>query len=106
MISDFNWMKRMLSHNVRMPSAVISGYGELLRQELLTPEEQKKAILDICENIIKTRGGASICKDPGNGGSGEDAVQIIGQGFPDRAVAGACDFTAFDHIPDCDFVPQ
>lgn len=51
MISDFNWMKRMLSHNVRMPSAVISGYGELLRQELLTPEEQKKAILDICENI-------------------------------------------------------
>lgn len=51
MFSDFDWMKRMLSHNVRMPTAVITGYGELLRQGLLTPEEQEKAILDICENI-------------------------------------------------------
>lgn len=51
MFSDFDWMKRMLSHNVRMPTAVIAGYGELLRQDLLTPAEQKKAVLDICENI-------------------------------------------------------
>ena len=37
--------------------------------------------LNVCKRkaktLIKTRGGASICKDPGNGGSGEDAVQII-----------------------------
>lgn len=51
MVSDFNWIKRMLSHNVRMPVAVITGYGELLRQGLLSPAEQEKAILDICDNI-------------------------------------------------------
>ena len=38
MISDMNWMKRMLSHNVRMPMSIITGYGELLRQGLLSPE--------------------------------------------------------------------
>jgi len=51
MISDINWIKRMLSHNVRMPMSVITGYGELLRQGLLSPEEQKTVIDSICDNI-------------------------------------------------------
>lgn len=51
MVSDFEWMKRMLSHNVRMPLSIITGYGELLRQGLLTPEEQACAISDICDNV-------------------------------------------------------
>lgn len=51
MISDNNWIKRMLSHNVRMPMSIITGYGELLRQGLLTPEEQKDIIDNICDNI-------------------------------------------------------
>ncbi|MBR2852330.1 MAG: hypothetical protein IKB91_08100, partial [Anaerotignum sp.] len=51
MISDMNWMKRMLSHNVRMPMSIITGYGELLRQGLLSPEEQQGIIRDICDNI-------------------------------------------------------
>lgn len=48
---DIVLMKRMISHNVRMPMAVISGYGELLRQGLLSEAEKEKCILNICENI-------------------------------------------------------
>lgn len=51
MISDIMWLKRMLSHNVRMPMSVINGYGELLRQGLLSPEEKEEAIQNICDNI-------------------------------------------------------
>lgn len=51
MISDNNWIKRMLSHNVRMPMSIITGYGELLRQGLLTAEEQQDIIDNICDNI-------------------------------------------------------
>lgn len=51
MISDMNWIKRMLSHNVRMPMSIITGYGELLRQGLLSPEEQRDIISNICDNI-------------------------------------------------------
>lgn len=51
MISDMNWIKRMLSHNVRMPMSIITGYGELLRQGLLTMEEQRDVIENICDNI-------------------------------------------------------
>lgn len=51
MISDTDWMKRVLSHNARMPMAIITGYGELLRQGMLSCEEQQEVILDICENI-------------------------------------------------------
>lgn len=52
MSSDLNWLRRMLSHNVRMPMAVITGYGELLRQGLLSAEEQGNVIDCICENIL------------------------------------------------------
>lgn len=52
MSSDLNWLRRMLSHNVRMPMSVITGYGELLRHGLLSAEEQTDAIDCICENIL------------------------------------------------------
>ncbi len=79
MISDFNWMKRMLSHNVRMPSAVISGYGELLRQELLTPEEQKKAILDICENITYINDLLCLVLEDGTQNEAAERVELGAQ---------------------------
>lgn len=46
-----NWTRRMLSHNVRMPMSVISGYGELLKQGLLNEKEKEECIGAICENI-------------------------------------------------------
>lgn len=45
------WVKRMLSHNVRMPMAVIAGYGELLKKKLLREDEKEQCIISICENI-------------------------------------------------------
>ncbi len=49
--SDLQWLKRMLSHNVRMPMSVILGYEELLKQGLLSVKEQRVAMQTICENI-------------------------------------------------------
>lgn len=45
-------LKRMLSHNVRMPMAVISGYGELLKKGLLNDDEKEKCVMNICDNIF------------------------------------------------------
>ena len=44
-------MKRMVSHNVRMPMAVITGYGELLKRGLLSDKEKEECIRVVCENI-------------------------------------------------------
>lgn len=49
---DIIWMRRMVSHNVRMPMAIIRGYGDVLRQKLLTETEKQKAIDIICQNIV------------------------------------------------------
>ena len=49
--SEFVLMKRMVSHNVRMPMAVISGYGELLKRGLLSEKEKEECIQVVCENI-------------------------------------------------------
>lgn len=49
---DVAWMRRMVSHNVRMPMAIIRGYGDVLRQNLLSEGEKQKAIDCICENIV------------------------------------------------------
>ena len=29
------WMRRMISHNIKMPMSIISGYAELLKQGIL-----------------------------------------------------------------------
>ena len=51
MITDVNWIKRMLSHNMRMPMSVITGYGELMKQGLLSFDEMEEVISNICDNI-------------------------------------------------------
>ena len=58
-----NWMRRMLSHNVRMPMSVISGYGELLKQDLLTEKEKEECIGVICENITYLNQCLSVILD-------------------------------------------
>ena len=63
MITDVNWIKRMLSHNMRMPMSVISGYGELMKQGLLTAEEMEEAVNNICENINYMNGILKVVLD-------------------------------------------
>ena len=63
MITDVNWIKRMLSHNMRMPMSVITGYGELMKQGLLTPAEMEEVIENICENINYMNGVLKVVLD-------------------------------------------
>ena len=63
MITDVNWIKRMLSHNMRMPMSVINGYGELMKQGLLTVEEMEEAVNNICENINYMNGILKVVLD-------------------------------------------
>ena len=52
LFEDVVWFKRLMAHNVRMPLAIISGYGELLQSGTLTSrEEEQKCIDKICSNI-------------------------------------------------------
>lgn len=46
-MDDVAWFKRLMSHNVRMPLAIISGYTELLLSDSLESEEDKKECLEI-----------------------------------------------------------
>lgn len=49
---DVTQFKRMMAHNVRMPLAVISGYGELLLNDgFSSREEELDCIRKICSNI-------------------------------------------------------
>ena len=49
---DVVWFKRMMAHNIRMPLAIISGYGELLANDSFsTREEELDCIQKICKNI-------------------------------------------------------
>lgn len=50
--SDVAWFKRLMAHNVRMPFAVILGYGEMLEEDgFATREEELECIRKICRNI-------------------------------------------------------
>jgi len=49
---DVVWFKRMLAHNIRMPLAIIAGYGELLgNNSFSSREEELDCIRKICKNI-------------------------------------------------------
>ncbi|MBR6652203.1 MAG: HAMP domain-containing histidine kinase, partial [Anaerotignum sp.] len=76
MISDMNWMKRMLSHNVRMPMSSITGYGELLRQGLLSPEEQQGIISNICDNINYMNDVLKVVLDEAEDGQTAEKVDL------------------------------
>lgn len=67
-ISEVVLLRRMLSHNVRMPMAVISGYGDLLKQGLLNENEKEKCIENICENIFYMNQILKVVLDDENSG--------------------------------------
>jgi signal transduction histidine kinase len=49
---DVVWFKRLMAHNLRMPLAIITGYGELLANESFSSrEEELDCIRKICNNI-------------------------------------------------------
>lgn len=51
-MDDVAWFKRLMSHNIRMPLAIISGYTELLMSDMLESEEDKKECLEkITKNL-------------------------------------------------------
>ncbi|MCQ2496499.1 MAG: HAMP domain-containing histidine kinase [Lachnospiraceae bacterium] len=68
-ISEIALLRRMLSHNVRMPMAVISGYGDLLKKGLLNESEKEKCIENICENIFYMNQVLKIVLDDENDSS-------------------------------------
>ena len=52
MKEDVVWLKRQIAHGVRMPLAIISGYGDLLKKrDYDSLEEQELYISKICSNI-------------------------------------------------------
>ena len=46
------WMRRMISHNIKMPMSIISGYAELLKQGILSADDQIDAVNAINENVM------------------------------------------------------
>lgn len=51
-VEDVAWFKRIMSHNIRMPLAIIAGYSELLLSGSLETEEEKLVcVRNISKNI-------------------------------------------------------
>lgn len=49
---DIAWVKRLMSHNLRMPMTIIKGYADLLENDHdLKEEEVREMLHDICANI-------------------------------------------------------
>lgn len=49
---DITWMKSMMTHNIRMPLAIIDGYGQLLKKDMIHDKKQRMECIDkICGNI-------------------------------------------------------
>ena len=63
--ADLIWMRRMISHNIRMPMSIIRGYSDVIRQDLLSPEDRKKALDTICENVMYLDQILSVIFDDG-----------------------------------------
>lgn len=67
---DIVWLKRLLSHNFRMPMAVIAGYGELLQEEGFDTKESERAVIaKICKNIEYMNLMLKVVLDDGNDGA-------------------------------------
>lgn len=50
--NQVKWLRRMISHNIRMPMAIISGYAELLQNgEIETETEKQECLEKINQNI-------------------------------------------------------
>nr|DAK82843.1 MAG TPA: Signal transduction histidine kinase [Caudoviricetes sp.] len=77
MKEDVAWLKRQIAHGVRMPLAIISGYGDLLRRgDWKTPEEQDLYIDKICKNIEYLNRTFQIVIDDEAGKDVEDDATI------------------------------
>lgn len=77
MKEDVAWLKRQIAHGVRMPLAIISGYGDLLRRgDWKTPEEQDLYIDKICKNIEYLNQTFQIVIDD-NAGKDEEAEEPL-----------------------------
>lgn len=67
---DVVWLKRLLSHNFRMPMAVIAGYGELLQEGGFETRESELAVIGkICKNIDYMNTMLKVLLDDGNDGA-------------------------------------
>lgn len=67
MKENVKWLRRMLSHNFRMPMAIISSYGELLKSGgFETREKELECIDKICKNIDYIDKVSKIILDDGN----------------------------------------
>lgn len=63
---DAQWLKRLMSHNFRMPMAIISGYGELLKSGSFTSrQEELDCINKICSNIDYLNTMSKVILDDG-----------------------------------------
>jgi len=66
----------MLSHNVRMPISIVMGYGDLLENGLVSADEQKEIIANICENLSYINDIMKVVLDDDNGQENIEAVDI------------------------------
>ena len=64
---DIIWLRRILSHNFRMPMAVIAGYGDLLISgEVESVEDSLMMLGKICKNIEYMNTMLKVILDDGN----------------------------------------
>jgi len=72
MNENVKWLRRMLAHNFRMPMAIISSYGELLKSGgFETRDKELECIDKICKNIDYIDQVSKIILDDGGVGSFE-----------------------------------
>lgn len=79
--NDIVWLKRLLSHNFRMPMAVIAGYGDLLREGSFESREECLMVIGrICKNIdyMNTMLQVLLNDDGGGMQSEEETFDLIG----------------------------
>lgn len=78
---DIVWLKRLLSHNFRMPMAVIAGYGDLLREGSFESREECLMVIGrICKNIdyMNTMLQVLLNDDSGETQSEGETFDLIG----------------------------
>lgn len=78
---DIVWLKRLLSHNFRMPMAVIAGYGDLLREGSFSSREECLMVIGrICKNIdyMNTMLQVLLNDDSGKGRGEGETFDLLG----------------------------
>lgn len=70
------WTRRMISHNIKMPMSIISGYAELLKQGILSADDQIDAVNAINENVMYLSQVLSVVFDDNMDGSMDENIDI------------------------------